>query len=233
LKNLVLIMVFILIITVFIAFNYLLWDRENFQEINYSKTAAIDAFSKQLRNLEERNKLLETNIVEMEKDIEEINQKNELLAKQLEAKEKEIESINSKLNNKEQFIQILKNQIELSPIKDIVKDWVDKINNGDYEGAYALQYGKDEVNNSVTKDKFISDYKGAVESIEIKSIELVVEKPSVNKFEDCLVLKAIFDVKKIEEYKGQFFSGNNIRYFIFKYNTENMAWTIKEISYYY
>lgn len=232
-KNLVLIMVFVLIMTVFIAFNYLLWDRENFQEINLSKTAAIDAFSKQLNNLEERNKLYEANIKSLQKDIEELTQKNNSLIRQLELKEDEMNSILLRLESKDKFINVLKQRIDLSPMKDIIIDWVEKLNSRDYKGAYELQYGTDAENAVLSLDKFTSDYKDIVKSIEIKSMDLLVEGSSIRDLGDCIALKVVLDVQKIEEFKGQFYNGINIRYFIFSYNNEKETWDIVDITYYY
>ncbi len=233
LKNLVLVMVFVLIIMVFIAFNYLLWDRENFQEINLSKTAAIDAFSKQLKNLEERNKLLESDISSLNDEIEDLVNNKEYLSKQLELKDKEIEPILLEIDEKEQFINILKQQIDISPIKDIVKDWVNKISTGDLEGAYNLHLFQDTEDGSKSIEKFAADYKDVIKSIEIKSIDLVLEKSTMNDVENCIALKVVLNVNKSDEFKGQFYNGINTRYFIFDYDIENGIWHIKDISYYY
>lgn len=232
-KNLVLIMVFVLIITVFIAFNYLLWDRENFEDINASKNAAIDAFSVQIKNLEERNKILNNNVDNLQEDINELKVQNELLTKSVENKDGKINTLTNELKNKDQFIQVLKQQIDLIPLKNVINEWAEEINNGNYEAAYEKQYRKEKEDNKITVEEFAAVYKDIIKSITVKSIELMIKGPSINKVDNCIVLKVVLDIKKIEEKKGQYYDGVNIRYFIMNFNEDTNSWNIKDISYYY
>lgn len=72
-KKFILVMISALLMVVFIAFNYLLWDRENkeknietLENSNASNNASINALGREISMLEEKNKSLETQAGELE-----------------------------------------------------------------------------------------------------------------------------------------------------------------------
>jgi septal ring factor EnvC (AmiA/AmiB activator) len=134
-KKLVLAMVFILLMALFIAFNYLLWDRENrvkelsdLQSVNANKSADISVQNREIKSLEEENNNLQLKINQLESDKEQLTKgRNDLSV--------EKDSLNRVITGKNDLLNALKQISDVNELEQPVKKWVDAINASDYSTA--------------------------------------------------------------------------------------------------
>ncbi len=128
-KRFVVIVTSLLIIFVFIALNYLLWDRESLVTLGESKQASIDALSRINMTLSEDKNRLE--------------QRNEELNSQLKSQEDKIKALETDIFNqqiliddKTQFIMELKTQINPEPIQTATMGWIEALSEKSYSAAF-------------------------------------------------------------------------------------------------
>ncbi|MCX7842970.1 MAG: hypothetical protein N2489_07845 [Clostridia bacterium] len=223
-KKLVLILVSAVIMTVFIAFNYLLWDRENkirsFEYINDSKNDSINTLRKQLDDYEKGNNVLKERIIELE----EIN-------KRLQAKNTELDREKSKteklLERRNDTIAGLLPKTDLKPMEDVIRKWVNSIDNEKYDDAYSLQFRHaSTMEEPMSYSDFTQNYIKGIKSITLKSIKLNTEDlPSDKK--GSIIFKVGLDVKRTEEAGSkEFVEGTNERYFLITFDKQKKEWVI-------
>ncbi|MDF2522658.1 MAG: hypothetical protein K0R31_299 [Clostridiales bacterium] len=218
-KKLILVIISALIMTVFIAFNYLLWDREKIVGLDADKMASIDALSRQIRNIDEENKLIRQKSQDQDESIRSLQEKlNQTAA--------ERGVFSNKVAMQEGAIAYLKQSANLKPLEDIVKKWVDSVNNGRYDIAYGLhsrQFIKQDIN------EFTSIYKKAVKSVSLKTLIFTIDGiPEDRKGE--IVFKAVLEVKKNENSGNTpFVEGNNERFFSLGWDQYSRGWVITDI----
>ncbi|HEY8500981.1 MAG TPA: hypothetical protein VIL89_10205 [Clostridia bacterium] len=128
-KRFVVIVTSLLIIFVFIALNYLLWDRESLVTLRESNQASIDALSRINMTLNEDKSRLEKQIEELDNQINAGNEKTE----ELEAK---IQTLQTELNDKLQFISALKTHINTAPVQNATIEWIHAVAEKNYPGAF-------------------------------------------------------------------------------------------------
>lgn len=223
-KKVVLVLVCSLILTVFIAFNYLLWDRERFQDIDASKSASIEALGREINKLTSDNKQLESRISDMDSYIKTL----QIRINQLEQenyKNKEL------ISQKNEIINIFKQQVDLKPMEETIIKWVDSIDKGQYETAYDLQLKQYTSQNSpVSLTDFINIFKNNITSMKIKSIKLYIDKVSNDKKGD-VVFKVSLEVKKTgDNVRSLFENGINEKLFTVIYDSVKNCWIISDIS---
>lgn len=212
-----------LVLTVFIAFNYLVWDRENrirsFEGNDYK--ASMDTLGAKISELTEKNELLTAQVNQLENSNKVSEAKNSQLAD-----EKRV--LEETLNQKNEVIDKLEQSMNPEALEAVVRNWADCINDGRYEDVYLLQSKEMQAQNSA---KDIEDrYKPAVKSVQVRAIKhLTVELPDRRKGE--ILFKVTFDVKNVNAANNTVFEeGLNDRYFTFLYETEKNVWTISGIS---
>lgn len=229
-KKVVLVLVCSIVIIVFIALNYLLWERENnlksfanLENVSASKSANIDTLGKEIKNLDDTNSDLKKKISDLEgskKLLEDTNSKT-LLEKQ---------KVKDELSDKIDIIFILKQQADLKPLETIIKKWVESVDQGQYEVAYQLQSNiLVENKENLNINDFANKYKSSVKNIKIKSIKLVTAGTPDEK-KGSLVFKVILDVKRVgNEVSEMYAEGQNERYFTVTYNKFKKDWEILNI----
>ena len=128
-KRFVVIITSLLIIFVFVALNYLLWDRESLVTLRESNQASIDALSRINMNLSEENSRLSRQAEEMSGQIEALNEK----VKELEEHNQEQQLI---IEEQKQFILNLKAHINPEPVKTEAYDWINSISDKNFDKAF-------------------------------------------------------------------------------------------------
>lgn len=149
-KKLILVLICIAILLFFVAFNYLIWDRdkkvndiENLKWTNANNISNINYLTRQIETLQEEKKALDKNIAGLQEDIEKINGN-------LEDAAAEIEQMKTVIAGKEETIGILKDQADPDSIYSVIEKWVAAMNEADFGAAHEMQYshpqaGKDYV----------------------------------------------------------------------------------------
>jgi hypothetical protein len=227
-KKLVLILVCTVIMTVFIAFNYLLLDREkttkNIENLKYNnenQSASIEVLGNDIKN--SNNKIDELN-----KTIRTLDDNNSTLVKTNSELKLNINEINKVINEKNELIDKIKDQIDIKPFEAIIKNWSEGINGGKYETSYNL-YKKNEYGEDISFADYSTDLKDSIKSIKLKDIKL-----QSNTKEDAtgnIVFKVSMDIKLLKAATSFSFSdGLNERYFFFGYNKASDTWFISSIS---
>lgn len=172
-KKLVLVMVFALLTAVFIAFNYLLWDRESretelrkLQSSNVDNSSTINALGREIKNLEDENRKLKERADEKEAEKQLLQQDKVLL-------ESQKAQLNQTLAEKVDLINILKNTVEPKVFEAPVKKWVEAVDGGQYEEAYKLLANhEDSQGKEVGIEEYSTRLKASVKSIKLKEWKL-------------------------------------------------------------
>ena len=230
-KKLVLAMVFVLLMALFIAFNYLLWDRQSreaelktLEYNNASNNASINAQSREIKSLEDENGKLEATISEMEDGQKNLLQsRNELIV--------EKEQLNITVANKIDVINILKQYSDIKLFEELVKKWVDAVNAGKYNEAYELE--KDAIlkeNKPVSLSDYSHNLSGTVKSINIKSVKLAPEEGDESGEIYVAVALEVKLAENADPLISRFVNGLNEMYFILDYNVISKEFIIKGIT---
>jgi len=230
-KKLILAMVFILLTALLISFNYLLWERESMMKeietleyANLTDNANINALKREIASLEEDNKSLNEKIDFLEAENSKLLQeKNNLLAD----REKASEDIREKIR----MINVLKQYADINVLAEPVYKWVEAINNGDYEEAYALEYaGISEEERPVSFDDYVREMEASVRGIDIQEVRLDKYRGSTG---GDIILQARLNVRLAENRDEKFFryeEGINVKYIKIEYSHEMAKFYISEIS---
>ena len=196
-KKLVLIMVFVLLMALFIAFNYLLWDREsmrndlkNLEYTNLSNSADISAQNRDIKRLENEANQYVADISELEKD-------KELLEKRNLELESDIAQESQRTRHKIDIINILKENVDIKLFEAPVKKWADAVDTGNYGEAYRLEYEKASLLNKQTSlEDYTNVFKNNIKSLKIK--EVLLDK-DVGKADGEIALTVTLEVKLTEK----------------------------------
>lgn len=229
-KKLVLVTVSVIIMAIFIAFNYLLWDKQNSQEmydeLNASKKAGIDALSREVQDLTDTNKKLQDQINQLEQESLNLKNSNSEL-------QDEVSALHQKVEDRNVTIHALIPQVDPKPLEDTVNKWAQGIDTGDYETAYNLQLPQ------LLKQSQVPDLKGysaglknTIKSFKVKSIEMKNDGLPDSR-RGSVVLKVVLDIKKSGEAEtSDYAEGLNERYLTMSYNMGSKCWNIADISAY-
>ncbi|MCX7923757.1 MAG: hypothetical protein N3B21_17370 [Clostridia bacterium] len=225
-KKLVLILICTLILTVFIAFNYLLWDREDkiksIESLNSSSSVKIEDLQKKIETLDYINK-------QLREDISDLDDQNTRLRSEKKQAEEASQAIKGELEQKNEVINKLKQEMDTASLEAIVKKWVENIDSTKYEAAYELQINQVEDSKFELFD-FISSYKNSIKSMKLKSIKLDNEAGS-NQNRGGITFKVVLDVEKLENSSETIFiSGLNQVFFKMTYEPLKERWAIWEVS---
>ncbi|MCX7745287.1 MAG: hypothetical protein N2645_00125 [Clostridia bacterium] len=223
-KKLVLIFVCVFLMTIFIALNYLLWDRENKSELYANKSADIDMLKMDIRNYQVTNQ-------ELKMEIERLKSANEYLSSQNATVLQDRKQSELTIQRREKLINKLKQGLNIKSFEDLVKKWADNINKGDHIALYSMLYDESSTRREVTGlYDFINDYKNSVKSVSIKSVDFVKDKNVTPKIGE-IILKVNLNIEKPEKATGTLFNeGANTRYFIIAFNEQKISWYISEIT---
>ncbi len=128
-KRFVMIITSLLIIFIFIALNYLLWDRENLVTQSESNQASIEALTRMNMTLNQEKNSLEHQIAELKLQ-------NQGLEDTIKGLESEIAVQKSITDEKEKFIYNMKEHIDTKPLEAMALEWVNAIIERKYSEAY-------------------------------------------------------------------------------------------------
>lgn len=238
-KKLVLVMFCAMLIVVIIAFNYLLWDRENkvksiefLEASNQSNNSIIKTLNRNIEELEEENKQLNNRITGLEEE-------KQQLQEQLAGLNQEILKLKNTLNHKLAVINNLHQGADLKQAKEPIRKWIEAIDSGEYKIAFELlQQQMSNQGSLVSMDAFAESYSKHIKSIEIKTIEPYISE-NLEDLKGDIVFKVSLEVKEIGKSEGEgkdpgsespFKEGLNERYIAMYYDSVNDAWVISHIS---
>jgi len=232
-KKLALVMVSALIIIVFIAFNYLLWENENKEKdienlkyLNINSNSRINAFEREI-------KILEDEIKQLKSSLEIAEETNKNLLDEKARLEVETQKYDKLLENKIELINALKQQVDVKLLEAPVREWIDSLNKGDYETAYELlsrqianQYGK------LSFSEFKNNYENSIKEIKLESINLLTDDVS-DDIKGSIVFDIVVNViisDNANKNPDGFKEGQNRRFVTIDYDKGNKKWVITGIS---
>jgi len=230
-KKFILVMVFVFISALFIAFNYLLWDREskiteikNLEYTNASYSSNISAQKREINALEDEVASLSDQINQLKNEKRRLDdEKNGLIANLNEKEEELREKIN--------FINIIKQHMNIDIISQPVVKWVEALNHGNLEEAYELEYaGVPEKDRPVSLDAYIESMKDIIKKIEITGMKIDKLRGAGN---GEIYLDVGLDVKLAEGVDGKsarFSEGKNEIYIRIGYSYEKKEFVISAIN---
>lgn len=230
-KKLILGMVFVLLTALFIAFNYLLWDREsrekelkNLEYANASNNVSINAQKREISNLEEENSSLGDKIGQLEHDKEQLIQDKIVLASERDGTE-------AALQERVRFINALKQYADIKVLSEPVAKWVEALNQGKYEEAYELEYAAVlEQDRLVSLTAYTEEMKSTIRKIELSEVKLDKLRGSGN---GDIFLEVRLNVKLAEnadKVSDRYTEGINDRYVKIEYSYEKNAFIISGIN---
>jgi vacuolar-type H+-ATPase subunit I/STV1 len=229
-KKFILVMVFALLIAMFIAFNYLLWDREskvaeikNLQSVNVSNDASISAQKREITSLVDQVNDLREKIEQLEKD-------NEQLQKEKEAVSAEYEQTETSLREKIDFINILKENSNIEALSQPIVSWAEALSQGNFEEAYNIEYAAvPEKDRTVKLNTYIDQMTSAVSKVEITEVKLDKLR-GVGSGEIYLFVKYNVKLAENADTSGLKFSdGENEMYVKIDYSKDKKAFIISSI----
>lgn len=230
-KKFILVMVFVLLTALFVAFNYLLWDREskiaelkNLEFEQAGHNVDLNARKREIGALEHEVSSLNDQIDQLEMENSRLNEeKGELNADWVKTRDTLQERID--------FINILKQYADIDVLSEPVVKWVEAINRGDYDEAYGLEYeGVAAQERSIGLIAYVEEMKKSISRIDI--VEVKLDKLRGMGTGD-IYLDVTLDVKLAEEAEQQtprFVKGNNEVYVKIDYFFSKKGFVISGIN---
>jgi cell division protein FtsB len=229
-KRFVVVVTSLLIIFVFIALNYLIWDRESLVTTREHNQASIDALSRINMTLNEDKNRLEKQIEELNNQIRAGNEKTEEL-------EDKIQSLQSELNEKLQFISVLKTQVNPEPIQNTTIEWIYAIADRNYTVAFLKSESNCRFWDEVWSLKTFSDYFekniALIEPVfdgEEQPQPVIEAAPSDTPDWEMQVLVRV-NIELSEDANQEYLKqGQNVLQFLYTYSTRVDQWVITSVS---
>jgi len=230
-KKFILVMVFVLLTALFVAFNYLLWDREskvtelkNLENANAGYNATINSQKREIENLVDENNKLNDRVDQLDKDNKQLAQENSNLTSDRDNRA-------AALNERIKFINDLKQLIDIKVLTEPLTKWADAINQGNYEEAYAVEYaGVPLKDRTVDLSTYTGEMKKTIRKVEIIDIKI---DPIRGSGDGDLYLDVKLSVKLAEGADmsvSRFVEGENSAYVRFDYSADQKAFVISGIS---
>lgn len=221
-KKALLMLIFIVLVVFFIAFNYLLWDRvevEKTVELSAQRNAyKIDDLNAEIVGLKKFNKQLDDKLKQEIQEKDAITQQKDGLDKEKQALEKQVQY-------RDKLVSFLKQSADLSSAQGIIKDWAENINKSQYKQAYDLMSS-----GGASYNDFENQYKASVKSIKIKLVKLNTDINSPEN-ENDFIFDVTADIKINDEKTNQLFiSGENKCNFKMMYDVNLNKWFIESIT---
>ncbi len=232
-KKLILVMVFVLLTAVFIAFNYLLWERESreselkdlsYQNANYktdisTKTREIDSLGKEINDLGNKITQLESEKAQLVQD------KNGIIEQK--------NNSDAALRDKIDYLNIIKQYVNIKVVSEPLTLWTDALNQGKYEDAYDLEYAAvPSADRSVTLSAYTEDMQKTIKKIEINEVKLDLLRGSSDGEIFLDVRLTVKLAENADKNTSRFSEGLNERYIKIDYSTEKKMFEILSISSY-
>ncbi len=229
-KKFILVMVFVLLLALFIAFNYLLWDREskaaeikNLVSVNTSNDASISEQKREIVALEEE-------VSGLKDKIEQLEEEKDQLRKDRDAVSAENQQTNAALRERIDFINILKEHSDIEALSKPVYLWAEALTQSNFEDAYNMEYATvPEKDRTVKLSTYIDQMTSTVSRVEITEVKLDKLRGAGNG-EIYLFVK--FNAKFVENAGSnslQFSDGDNEMYVKIDYSKEKKAFIIASL----
>ncbi len=232
-KKFILVMVSALLIALFIAFNYLLWDREsklaeirNLESVNASYSASVSVHKREINTLEEEVKSLNNQITQYRDEIDKLLQeRDQAISDRLQEK--------ATLKAKVDFINVLKEHTDIQVLSRPVVLWAEAVNNGSFDEAFDIEYeGVPPRERTVSLSTYVEQMKATVERIEINEIK--VDRLRGYGTGD-IYLNVRFSVRLVEDAdisSSRFSDGENEMYVKLDYSKDKKAFIISSMNIY-
>jgi hypothetical protein len=232
-KKLVLVMVFVVLAAVFIAFNYLLLDRESrenelkdLQNLNANDKADINAKAREIDSLGKEINSLGDKITQLENENDQlVLDKNGIVQQK--------NSSDAALRDKIIFFNNVKQYADIKVLSEPLTLWVDALNQGKYEEAYELEYATVPTGDrSVSLSAYSDEMQKNVKKIEINEVKIDKLRGSG---EGEIFLAVRLTVKLAENANKnnlRFSEGLNEKFIKIDYSTENNTFVISSINNY-
>ena len=193
-KKVVMAVFFAILLSVFIAFNYLIIQKENADRDTYDliddNTAKAATISVQLKQIDD----MDRNIMELTEKLTTLREQEAGTNEYVANLEKAGQERDEALSRRDDLINKLKQGLDVELVGQQAREWIEFINNGDYEKAYA-RYSKavDSAYTSMVLSEFRAYYTKHVGMIEIKSLD-VMTRGIPESVENDLVIAAVVDI---------------------------------------
>ncbi len=128
-KRFVMIVTSFLILIVFIALNYLLWDRESLVTEGKSNQASIETLTRMNMALNQEKSRLEQQAADLQKQIEGLEEK-------IKGLQTDVFSQKQITENRTSFIMNMKSHINTEPVRAMTLNWIKGIQGKKYPEAY-------------------------------------------------------------------------------------------------
>ena len=182
----------VIVIGVFIGFNYLLVQNEktdiSIQEMEVEKRSNSLTISQQYASIDG----YKTEINDLNQQITSFNQ--ELITKDVKIGELEEQSIEKDgvIIEREDLINKFKQNLDVSLVGQQPREWIEFMHNKEYEKAYA-RFNKeiDDGTNALVLSEFRSYYSKNIDSIEIKYLEVVTRGIPENIKNDLIIVAVV------------------------------------------
>ena len=232
-KKFILVMVSALLIALFIAFNYLLWDREsklaeirNLESVNASYSASVSVHKREINTLEEEVKSLNNQITQYRDEIDKLLQeRDQAISDRLQEE--------ATLKAKVDFINVLKEHTDIQVLSRPVVLWAEAVNNGSFDEAFDIEYeGVLPRERTVSLRTYVEQMKATVERIEINEIK--VDRLRGYGTGD-IYLNVRFSVRLVEDAdisSSRFSDGENEMYVKLDYSKDKKAFIISSMNIY-
>lgn len=232
-KKFILVMVSALLIALFIAFNYLLWDREsklaeirNLESVNASYSASVSVHKREINTLEEEVKSLNNQITQYRDEIDKLLQeRDQAISDRLQEE--------ATLKAKVDFINVLKEHTDIQVLSRPVVLWAEAVNNGSFDEAFDIEYeGVPLRERTVSLSTYVEQMKATVERIEINEIK--VDRLRGYGTGD-IYLNVRFSVRLVEDAdisSSRFSDGENEMYVKLDYSKDKKAFIISSMNIY-
>lgn len=245
-KKFVLVVISIILLTILVAFNYLLWDRQNklnsiekLERSEASKNASINVLGREIDRLQEENKALSEKISSLQNDYLQLQKSNKELAEE-------------NLSIKENYTNTLFALLEISKhadksiFVDVISKWCDKINSKSYNEAYSLFSKLIEIDGEKLDYKTFHDsFYNNPRNVKLKSAavaediinETYANPEVIKQLQAAIPVKAVFEVsllsnKEEDNEKDMLFGKNGINQVVFfiNFSFEKNQWEISKIK---
>lgn len=231
-KKLVLVMVCTMLLAMFIAFNYLLWDRQNkMQDIKdlesskASKNASINVLAKEVDRLEEENKKFIDSIKMIENGKKLMQEDNDELQKQ---NRQQTENITAKANTIDALLELT----DTTSMQLLIKNWFEALESKNYKAAYTI-FPRNFNNNLVESlDIFKKSWEQDFKDVKLKSIRLIQKDQKSEDEIGSIIFLVSFDTKlseTVDPTSLKIREGNNYKLIVIDYNSVNNIWFLKDI----
>lgn len=218
-KKLILIVFSAIVLGVFIALNYLLWDREMRINKNADSVESINALSRQIKSQTDENRQLNIKIYELEDSVKALQGK-------LSQADSENKALKETLQTRENTIAVMKGSADLAPLVSAIGKWVEAIDGGQYDVAYNLMAKSP---TRPEKNEFTTNYKASVKSMSIASVTYAGEAVQNDRKGEIVIRTVLKVVRSTPEGKVALTDGSNVRLFAMIYDKDKTGWVINDI----